>query len=388
MPAANDLASPNLGLDTSDWKTFNYLDIFEIRKGFYNKKPEMTDQGNIPFLGATDSHNGVTGRYSIEEITAATKTGEEPNSPLSAKLFPPNAVCVTNNGSVGYAYFQPSQFTCSHDVNPLYRKDGEFNVYTGLFVATVIMHDRYRWQYGRKWRPMRMVKSTIDLPATPECLPDWQFMEEFIRQLDHQPITTENSTEKSLPLDPRRFESFTFGALIDGISKAKAHTKDDLTEAPYSEAGEASTIRYVTRTAENNGCEMLVYRNDALEAGIQSGNAISIGDTTATCFYQSEDFVAGDHMVVVRADWMNPFTGNYIATLLNREAFRYSYGRAFVMQSIRSTTLNLPILRHNNGDPVIDPDRRFHKRGFIPDWQFMEDYIRSLPYGDRIPEGV
>ena len=82
--------------------------------------------GTIPFLGATDSNNGVTGYYTLEEIEASSKTGELPNAPLDRKLFAENAVCVTNNGSVGYAYYQNRQFTCSHDVNPLYRKDGNW----------------------------------------------------------------------------------------------------------------------------------------------------------------------------------------------------------------------------------------------------------------------
>ena len=38
-------------------------------------------------------------------------------------------------------------------------------MYNALFVATVIEMDKYRWAYGRKWRPERMIKSTIRLPA-------------------------------------------------------------------------------------------------------------------------------------------------------------------------------------------------------------------------------
>lgn len=111
-------------------------------------------------------------------------------------------MCVTNNGSVGYAYYQEEPFTCSHDVNPLYLKDGEFNKYTGLFVATVIMHDKYRWGYGRKWRPERMVKSKIKLPIAQDkdgnplidvnkkysdegYLPDWEWMENYIKSLPY-----------------------------------------------------------------------------------------------------------------------------------------------------------------------------------------------------------
>ena len=35
-------------IDFDKWKEFNYIDIFEIRKGFYNKKPEHVIPGDIP----------------------------------------------------------------------------------------------------------------------------------------------------------------------------------------------------------------------------------------------------------------------------------------------------------------------------------------------------
>jgi len=174
-----------LELNTNHWIEFNYTDIFVIKKGFYNKKPEESGDGTIPFLGATANKNGVTSYYTFDEIKDASKTGDEPNANIEEKIFPPHAVCVTNNGSVGFAYYQHEEFTCSHDVNPLYRKDGQFNKYTGLFIATVIMHDRYRWDYGRKWRPERMVKSKIKLPATTDGKPDWQFMEDYIKSLPY-----------------------------------------------------------------------------------------------------------------------------------------------------------------------------------------------------------
>lgn len=172
-------------LNTSSWKEFKYTEIFDIKKGFYNKKPEHTINGTIPFLGATEKNNGVTEYYSIEDIESASKTGDKNNSPLSEKIFPANSVCVTNNGSVGFAFFQDKEFTCSHDVNPLYLLDGEFNVYTGLFLAAVIMKDRYRWDYGRKWRPARMEKSVISLPQNPKGMPDWDYMEQYIKSLPY-----------------------------------------------------------------------------------------------------------------------------------------------------------------------------------------------------------
>ena len=176
-------------IDTTHWKEFKIKDVFHVKGGFYNKKPEHNIEGDIPFLGATEKSNGVTEYYSLEDIECASKTGDENNAPLKDKLFDGNSLCVTNNGSVGFAYFQPIQFTCSHDVNPLYIKDGSFNVYSALFVATIIEMDRYRWAYGRKWRPARMVNSTIKLPSTVvdgKTVPDWAYMENYIKSLPYE----------------------------------------------------------------------------------------------------------------------------------------------------------------------------------------------------------
>lgn len=178
----------DIQIDTSDWKDFTYSKIFDVKKGFYNKKPEHTIEGSVPFLGATEKSNGVTEYYSLDDIENASKTGDDNNAALEEKIFPENALCVTNNGSVGCAFFQPIPFTCSHDVNPLYILGDHFNVYTALFVATVIELDKYRWAYGRKWRPERMVKSTICLPAKTDqnkIVPDWDFMEKYMKNLPY-----------------------------------------------------------------------------------------------------------------------------------------------------------------------------------------------------------
>ena len=95
-----------MNLDVENWELFDFVKIFDIKKGFYNKKPEPSGSGTIPFLGATDSNNGVTEHYTYDEIESSSKTGDGPNEPIERKLFPGHAVCVTNNGSVGYAYYQ------------------------------------------------------------------------------------------------------------------------------------------------------------------------------------------------------------------------------------------------------------------------------------------
>ena len=51
---------------------------------------------------------------------------------------------------------------------------------------------------------------------------------------------------------------------------------------------------------------------------------------------------------------------------------------------IKETILRLPIQHNSDGTPVIDDTYKYSEKGYVPDWKFMEDYIKSLPYGDRL----
>lgn len=181
----NPIINYKLNLNDREWHSFRYDEIFEIKKGFYNKKPDNHTGTNIPFIGAIDNSNGISEYYALQDIEEASKTGDDKNAPIEQKIFKGKCITVSNNGSVGYAFYQDKKFTCTHDVNPLYLKDRELNPYIALFLCTLIEKERFRWAYGRKWRPKRMPDSIIKLPVTKEGKPDWQFMEDYIKSLPY-----------------------------------------------------------------------------------------------------------------------------------------------------------------------------------------------------------
>jgi hypothetical protein len=94
------IINKSLGIDTSKWQYFRFDDLFEICKGFYNKKPENDENGEIPFIGATDSNNGITSHCTLATVEATSKTGDNNNAPLSQKIFKGNCITVSNNGSI------------------------------------------------------------------------------------------------------------------------------------------------------------------------------------------------------------------------------------------------------------------------------------------------
>jgi len=158
-------------------------------------------------------------------------------------------------------------------------------------------------------------------------------------------------------LDTRKWKEFRLGDLFSEMYKAEAHVRADYN--CYT-SPQANTIRFVSRTEENNGCDCYVL-NEGL-TGIENGGAIVIGDTTATCSYQACPFICGDHIVVCRSSWINLYTALFVVSILKQEKHKYSYGRAFKMQLISETQIKLPAISDE------------------PNWSYMENYIKSLNY--------
>lgn len=151
------LASSNTEpLDTSTWRSFALGELFDIRKGKRLTKDEMLP-GSTLYVGATEANNGVTACIGQEA------------------LHPGSQITVSYNGSVAEAFFQPESFWASDDVNVLYPKFG-MTPEVALFFVTLIRLEKYRYNYGRKWRLEVMQATKLRLPVRPDGTPNFQAM--------------------------------------------------------------------------------------------------------------------------------------------------------------------------------------------------------------------
>ena len=376
----------SMNLDITQWKEFKLSSIFTIHNGKGITKEEIEEnEGYFTVVQSGEENNGVLGKISRKYCEMMDYTFcDDP------------CLTVARSGSAGFVSFQIDGCVVGDSAKILLLDKSVASVEIYVFLQTLLSANRFKYAYGRKVTESKYMNEVIKLPiqfaedgshlidATKRYsddgfIPDWKWMENYIKTLHHRPLTTRNAkSNKAINID--KWQDFEFGKLISKIYKAKAHNKDDLTETNNP----LSSIRYITRTAENNGCELIVSLNDIDSDTIEEANAITIGDTTATCFYQDEKFIAGDHMVVVRAEWLNKARALFILSILRKEQYKYSYGRAFLMDRIKSTTLKLPIVHNDDGTPYVDETHKFSDDGYVPDWTFMENYIKSLPYGDRI----
>jgi hypothetical protein len=159
-------ARPIEALQPEAWTYFKLDDLFDIRKGQRLTKANMLP-GEYPYVGASDTSNGVTARI-----------GQAP-------IHEGGTISVTYDGSIAEAFYQLEPFWASDAVNVLYPKGFKLTPEAALFICTVIRLEKYRFNYGRKWHLERMRDSVIKLPVTAEGNPDFAFMEQYIKTLPY-----------------------------------------------------------------------------------------------------------------------------------------------------------------------------------------------------------
>lgn len=127
--------------------------------------------GQTPFIGASDSNNGIT-----------AYVGNSNNSLDS------NVLGVNYNGSVVESFYHPYKALFSDDVKRLHLKDYEDNKYVLLFAKQAILQQKVKFQYGYKFNGERMQRQLIMLPAKSDGTPDYEYMEEVMKAMEHRLI--------------------------------------------------------------------------------------------------------------------------------------------------------------------------------------------------------
>ncbi len=122
---------------------------------------------------------------------------------------------------------------------------------------------------------------------------------------------------------------------------------------------------FITTQATNNGVRTWynIYTD--------KGNILTIDSAVlGFCAYQPLNFTASDHVekLIPKFD-LNVFRGLFLTTIINMEQKKISYGRKFNQNRIRDTEIKLPF-----------------KDGKV-DWEFIENYIKGLPYSKYLKSG-
>ena len=301
----------------------------EICKNSISMDYALENPGNTPYITTTSENNGVE---CLVNYSPQYKGG---------------VLTVSKDGGNGDAFLQSIPFCGNEKVMVLTPKT-TLSIAELFFYATVIRYNKYIFGYGRKCSVARLselyVPALSDIPA-------------YVKNFEIHPIATGNDNSMLLP-SFENWGEYILGDLFE-IKKGKRLTSDDQ---------EGGSTPYIGAIDSNNGIA-----NYIGQEAIHDGNTISLSynGSVGEAFYQPNPFWATDDVNVLyfreeNGVAFNKYIALFVCAVLRQEKYRYSYGRKWVLDSMKSTIIKLP------------------EKSGKPDWTFMESYMKSLPYGDRI----
>lgn len=129
-------------------------------------------------------------------------------------------------------------------------------------------------------------------------------------------------------------------------------------------------INMINETSANNGVS-----KKASSESVFKAPAITVSVNYAqTVFLQDEDFCASVNILVLKSDWLDkmPKAGLYVVTSLIKNNQRYDYSYKISKTRLNDTCIILPTLDE------LDEDSPYSDEGFVPDFEYMEKYIKKL----------
>ncbi len=314
-------------------------DIFNVKYGVnlelvHLQECNTTKHNAIPFVSRTEKNNGVSA-FVEKEIDI------EPN--------PAHTLSVAGGGSVLSTFYQPIPYYSGRDIYILIPKK-EMTTIEMLIYAKYISANKFRYSYGRQ------ANKTLKDLRIPANIP-----QKLINQLDkyynniNSKIDDRPVFDKKPSLNDKKWKKFKLTELFE-VKGSKT--------TPLLELQEYGKGRYpyVTTQATNNGVEGFY------DYYTENGNVLTVDSAViGYCSYQKLPFSASDHVEKLIPKFeMNDYIALFFTTILNLEQYRFNYGRKASQTRLKELEIKLP---EKNGKP---------------DFEFMQKYIKSLPYSSSI----
>ncbi|MGT2667242.1 restriction endonuclease subunit S [Streptococcus rifensis] len=358
------------GLLDRTWGTFKNNELFEklslkrLKKTFDKKSDvstKKTKEYNLPLINAKAGNNGIMyyGRecdWESEELT----------------------LDVVNDGAIstGMVYAQPQRTGTLYNAYQIRLKDRIPTYRQLLFLQRCLQTNiQLKFDYYNKatWDD-KVENETIDLPLKissdlnnySKSDIDWEFMEEFIKELEAERIqeleayliaTNLNdyrlTDEEQIWLDYKpKFKSFKLASTY--VMRGKLIEVDEkglFDIVPTKKKINANSITfdgqfpYVARGESKNGIRGYI---NFEEQYLNPKNTISFGQDTATMYYQPNSYFTGDKIQVFKLNEVyGSLTENialYLISSMKKSFANFVWGQqSFALDAIAEIPIELPV---------------------------------------------
>lgn len=363
-------------LNTDKWEEFSLDRLFEISAGKYYYSDEYED-GLTPYISASANNNGISQRIS----RSADFKGN---------------VIVT--GKVGCtAFYQIEDFCATSDVNILKPKRFELNPKIGMFLVSIInFSENYKWSYGRQCRIGDSKRIVIKLPVELDnsekpiidneknfsdegFIPDWKYMEKFIEVIESRESACNNSIKNLIVTNnnhkiKQKLNISDWSELkISNIFDVKYGVNLEVVNCIETTKDDVEAVNFVSRTSMNNGVSTWVKKIENITPQEAYTITCAGGGSVLSTFLQTKPFYSGRdlYLLIPKDKNMSKLVKLFFCTIIKANQYKYSYGRQ-ANKTLPDILVKVPIKK---GCPI--------EYKYI-DYELIEKYMSSLPYGDRV----
>lgn len=320
-------------IDTSGWKEFRVGDLFAAERGKV-KNIQPLCPGETPIIAAGAYNQGISGMYEIDSAYE-------------------NRITISCNGAgCGSTFYHPYKFNVNGDAITLIEKSSMSDKAKSFIACILNGAFTRKYSYEEKCSPPKALDEIVRLPATPDGVPDWAYMESYMANLETKVaesltlLQAAKDAEKK-KVDTREWGEFRVGELfIQERGKEKAPKQNELGDCPL-----------IQETNNNNGFDRMV-----VPTKIIKGNSITVSINYAqNAFYQADDFCASVNIVVLRNNHLNRYNSQFVCSVLRNAHQKFDYTSKISKELLNKETIMLPVDKTGQ-----------------PDWAYMEEYMRKV----------
>lgn len=332
-----------LSLDSVEWGEFRIKDVFEVANSKpYHKDKLMLCNNGIEYVTRTSQNNGVEDIVSLESNYIL-------NEANSISLGAENADFFYHENK----YLTGNKMYCI--------KNQYINKFNGLFLVNLFRNSikGAGFGYGKGLTGTRFKTRYILLPIDSKGKPNWQFMEDYIKQemkVQSKKVASyyENRLIKLgfelLNLEVE-WKEFFFTDIFKEIKRGKRLTKSNQIEG---------NTPYVSSTGINNGVDNFI-GNDEKVRKYANNLSLANSGSVGSCFYHKYEYIASDHITALTSEYADEYVYKFMSTIISRLEEKYSFNREINDKRISREKLFLPI--DKNGEPH---------------WKYMSNFIKKL----------
>ena len=361
-------------IDTSEWKEFRIGDLFDIHPTSAYKLTNtelFKNDGTTPVMSNSSLNNGIGG-YS------ALKPTEEGN------------IITFSDTTTGAdtMFYQKKPFVGYPHVQGMYPKNMELKEAMNENIALFLISAMQRtfgqgYDYANKFNREIVADGKVLLPVIDDEVPDWNYMQERIKELEQERIkelehcliaaglNEYNLSKEDLEVYNRNtiFKIFNVERLFGKSTRGKRLKSLDRIpgELPFVTAGEADE-----GISDYIGNDVEVFESNT-----------STIDMFGSAKYRGYKYGGDDHVAVVHTEKLTEGAAKYVTSALHKAAHTglFSYMNNFYAKDADALNISLPISLNVDGKPlieIVDGKYTYHDEGYIPDWDYMEKYIRVI----------